>query len=47
VIVIVVVLALMLPMLAITLAAILAIELLILRRIAPVRRWLGLREATA
>jgi uncharacterized iron-regulated membrane protein len=46
VVVIVVALAIVLPMLALSLVAILVIELLVLRRIAFVRHWLGLRPAS-
>lgn len=40
-------LAVLLPMLAISLSAVLLIEWLVLRRIPPVRQWLGLRAAGA
>ena len=43
--VIIAALALLLPMLAISLAGVAALEGLVLRRIAPVARWLGLRPA--
>lgn len=44
-VVIVAVLALLLPMLAISLAGVAVLEQLVLRRIAPVAHWLGLRPA--
>ncbi len=40
-------LGLLLPMLALSLGAVLAVEWLVLRRLPAVRRWLGLRAARA